>query len=259
MSDFRLREIAFLARKNSRTIRRYCEAGLVRGAFRIGGKRGHWRIRANSALEAAEQALEATRGFSRNRGSQWEATFRRFAKQAVKIQRKTRPIHLQMVKIERAARRTSRIIRPATRALQLLLEVSDDRLEKIGWSRSALEAVKKQLMQERTATKLIEAALLLLMLEADAQSIEPNQSDIAARLGMPPRQFRQDYAAHWNTAARAFNRMTGGTMTADAGYITSPHGETPGERGEVVFHELADDDEVRKWRSAARQSAGQDD
>jgi hypothetical protein len=253
MSDFRLPEIAFLARKDARTIRRWCEAGLVRGAFRLGGERGHWRIRASSALEAAEQALAATQGFSRNRGKSWEVTLRRFATRASKVQRAARPIRLQMVKLERGGRRVSRALLPLSRVFSVLLEMSDDRLQKIGWSRPSLEALKEKVISQKTATILIQSALLLLMLEAVAESVEPDQSDIARRLGMTTRQFKQHYAAHWNTAASALDRMVGGAKTADAGYVTSPRVDEPGEIGQVVFHESGTPDDLRAWASGARQ------
>jgi hypothetical protein len=257
MSDFRLKEIAFLAGKDARTIRRWCEEGLVRGAFRIGGKRGHWRIRSRSALEAAEQAAKAAEGFSRNRGKRWESAFRGFAKSAAKIQRKTRSIKLQADKIDRTARRTSRMLRPAVNALRM---VSDDRLEKVGWSRNAIEAIRDKLMPEKTATKLIEAALLVSLLDADADSGKANQKDIAKRLGMTLRRFREDYSSHWNSAIKAF-KMMAGISAADGGYVTDPDGDQCGEVGQIVFHESGTQKELRAWRSAALQlqGAGSDD
>lgn len=266
MSDFRLKEIALLARKDSRTIREWCKKGLVEGAYLQGGPRSHWRIRATSALEAAEQAVEAAAGFSRNRGKRWESTLRGFAKSAAKIQRKSRPLTQQFNKFQRTARRTSRMARPATNALRILLEVSDDRLEKVGWSRGGLDAIKGRLMPEKTATKLtektatklIEAALLLSLLEAHADSGNANQKDMAQRLGMTLRQFRQDYSSHWNSAIKAFEMMAGASA-ADGGYVTSPHGDQCGEVGAITYHESGTDDDLRAWRSAALQSAGAPD
>jgi len=46
MSDYRLSEVAKWLRKDERTIRRWCIAGRVDGAFQTSG--GHWRIRASS-------------------------------------------------------------------------------------------------------------------------------------------------------------------------------------------------------------------
>lgn len=258
MTDFRLKEIALLARKDSRTIREWCKKGLVEGAYLQGGPRSHWRIRATSALEAAKQAVEAVAGFSRNRGKRWESTLRGFAKSAAKIQRKSRPLTQQINKFQRTARRTSRMARPATNALRILLEVSDDRLEKVGWSRSAIEAIMDKLMPEKTATKLIESALLFLLLESDAESGESNQKDIAERLGMTLRRFRQDYTSHWNSAIKAFEMMAGASA-ADGGYVTSPHGDQCGEVGAITYHESGTDDDLRAWRSAALQSAGAPD
>jgi len=221
MSDFRLPEIAFLARKNARTIRRYCEAGLVRGAFRLGGVRGHWRIRASSALEAAEQALEATRGFSRTRGKQWEVAFRGFLKQAAKIQRKSRPIAKQMKKLDRSAQKASRSLRPAVRALRLLLEVSDDRLERVGWSRAFLEKLRDQMMPRRTAKELIRSALILSMLEEyEDTRTEPERARaaIARRFGLDRRTFNRDYGAHWQGAVEAFSDFCGVGAAGDSAF-----------------------------------------
>lgn len=258
MSDFRLKEIALLARKDSRTIREWCKKGLIEGAYLRSGPRSHWRIRATSALEAAEQAVEAAAGFSRNRGKRWESTLRGFAKSAAKIQRKSRPLTQQINKFQRTARRTSRMVRPATNALRILLEVSDDRLEKVGWSRSAIEAIVDKLMPEKTATKLIESALLFLLLESDAESGESNQKDIAERLGMTLRRFRQDYTSHWNAAIKTFE-MIASASPPDVGYVTSPHDEQCGEVGPVIYHESGTGDEIRAWRSAARQITGAGD
>lgn len=255
MSDFRLKEIALLAGKDARTIRRWCEEGLVRGAFRIGGQRGHWRIRSGSALEAAEQAAKAAEGFSRNRGKRWESAFRRFAKSAAKIQRKTRPLKLQADKINRTARRTSRMIRPAANAWQILHKVSDDRLAKVGWSRRGLKAIKDKLMPEKTATKLIETALSLLLIEAQAESRKIDQREVAERLGMTLRRFRQDYSSHWNSVIEAFE-MTAGISAADGGYVTDPDGDQCGEVGAITYHESATDDDLRAWRSGALQLQG---
>ena len=46
MSEYRLSEVAKWLRKDDRTIRRWCIAGRVDGAFQTAG--GHWRIRASS-------------------------------------------------------------------------------------------------------------------------------------------------------------------------------------------------------------------
>ncbi len=228
----------------------------MRGAFRLGGGRGHWRIRAKSALAAAEQALEATQGLSRNRGKQCEVTFRRFAKQATKIQRKSRPIHLQMVKIERAARRTSRIIRPATRAWHLLLEVSDDRLERVGWSREFLERLRGQIMPRRTAKELIRSALILSILEEyEDTRTEPERARaaIARRFGLDRRTFNRDYGAHWRGAVEAFSDFCGVGTAGDSAFdykgSKADGSDTAPERVPVEMPPHATAKELRIYRA----------
>jgi hypothetical protein len=63
MSVFSLPEIARVARKNPRTIRRWCEAGRVPGAFQTQG--GHWRVRGESP--EAILAGCSVEGFARRR------------------------------------------------------------------------------------------------------------------------------------------------------------------------------------------------
>jgi AraC-like DNA-binding protein len=65
MSVFSLPEIARSLHKNPRTIRRWCEAGLVTGAFQTQG--GHWRVRGESLAKVVAAAARATRGFARRR------------------------------------------------------------------------------------------------------------------------------------------------------------------------------------------------
>jgi len=256
MSDFRLPQIAFLARKDARTIRRWCEAGLVRGAFRLGGARGHWRIRASSAVEAAEQALAATRGFSRARGKRWESTLRRFAQSAAKIQRKARPLRGQVVKLERTARRTARTLRPAARALQLLLEVSDDRLERVGWSRVFLEKLRGQIMPRRTARELIRSALILSMLEEyEDTRTEPERARaaIARRFGLDRRTFNRDFGAHWRGAVEAFSDFCGVGAAGDSAFdykgSKADGSDTAPERVPVEMPPHATAKELRIYRA----------
>jgi hypothetical protein len=51
--DYRLPLIADFFGKDARTLRRWCEAGHVRGAFKTPG--GHWRIRADGILDAFQR------------------------------------------------------------------------------------------------------------------------------------------------------------------------------------------------------------
>jgi hypothetical protein len=219
MSDFRLSEVAFLAGKDQRTIREWCKRGLIKGAYVRGGARGHWRIRANSLPEAADQALEAAKDFSRNRGKHWQTSFRRFAKRASRVQRLAKRLCLPMEATRRAAISTRRKLRPATRSLQLLLEVSDDRLARVGWSRKMLKQMVSRLMPRTTAKELIQAALILSMLEEYEDSrTDPDRARaaIARRFGMDRRTFNRDFGPHWNAAATAFSLFLGVGLAPDS-------------------------------------------
>jgi hypothetical protein len=67
-TSFRLTEVAACLRTEPRTLRRWCEIGLVPGARRSRRGRGkHWRIRAASVSAAAAAVLRATRGHARPR------------------------------------------------------------------------------------------------------------------------------------------------------------------------------------------------
>ena len=65
MSEFFLPEVASLAGKDARTMRRWCIAGVVPGAFQTDG--GHWRIKSTSLANAAAFAMRGAGGFSRKR------------------------------------------------------------------------------------------------------------------------------------------------------------------------------------------------
>jgi len=65
MSDFRLTKIAPLIEKDSRTLRRWCDAGLVPGAYRSAG--GHWRISGKSLQDVICRILAEKPKFSRRR------------------------------------------------------------------------------------------------------------------------------------------------------------------------------------------------
>jgi|GEM_PF-3816364 len=65
MSDFRLTKIAPFIEKDARTLRRWCEAGLVPGAYRSEG--GHWRISGKSLQDVIRGILAVKPKFSRRR------------------------------------------------------------------------------------------------------------------------------------------------------------------------------------------------
>lgn len=65
MSDFRLTKIAPFIEKDARTLRRWCEAGLVPGAFQSAG--GHWRISGKSLQDVIRGILAVKPKFSRRR------------------------------------------------------------------------------------------------------------------------------------------------------------------------------------------------
>lgn len=65
MSDFRLSKVAPFIEKDARTLRRWCEAGLVPGAYRSEG--GHWRISGESLQDVIRVILEKKPKFSRQR------------------------------------------------------------------------------------------------------------------------------------------------------------------------------------------------
>lgn len=65
MSDFRLTKIAPFIEKDARTLRRWCEAGLVPGAYRSAG--GHWRISGKTLQEVISGILAEKPKFSRRR------------------------------------------------------------------------------------------------------------------------------------------------------------------------------------------------
>jgi hypothetical protein len=68
MPVFSVQEIAKFARKDAKTIRRWCKRGIVPGAKRKRGGAGrHWRIEGESAATIAEQSTQAARGYSRER------------------------------------------------------------------------------------------------------------------------------------------------------------------------------------------------
>lgn len=261
MSDFRLKEIALLAGKDSRTIREWCKKGLIEGAYLRGGAGSHWRIRATSALAAAEQAAKAAEGFARNRGKRWESSLRGFAQVAAKMRRRTLKATSPVMEFNRTAWKLARKLRPAGRpaacCCQILLEVSDDRLERIGWSRQMLEKLRDQIMPRTTANELIRSALLIVMLEEFEEShTEPKRARaaISRRIGVDRRTFNRDYGRFWDSAAASFDRMTGGENTMVAGYVTSRRGDECGEVGLIAFHESATDDDLRAWRSGVKQS-----
>jgi transcriptional regulator GlxA family with amidase domain len=90
MSDFSLPELARRLEKSPRTIRRWCERGLVPGAYRTTG--GHWRI-ADAPADLVKTASEAAKGFARKRAA--KGSFQKFGERitqwAKEIQRLLRP------------------------------------------------------------------------------------------------------------------------------------------------------------------------
>ena len=68
MSEFRLSEVAGWIGKDERTLRRWCIAGRVSGAFQTAG--GHWRIRA----ESANRVRVDHDGFQTRRRGRWKTS-----------------------------------------------------------------------------------------------------------------------------------------------------------------------------------------
>ncbi len=65
MSDFKISQVAIWLLKSERSVRRWCEAGLIPCAHRTPG--GHWRLRGDSIHDVLRQITAATRGFARRR------------------------------------------------------------------------------------------------------------------------------------------------------------------------------------------------
>lgn len=52
-----IRQIAFFTKHSEKTVRRWCEGGRIKGAYRTKG--GHWRIHANGGRDAHEVAVRS--------------------------------------------------------------------------------------------------------------------------------------------------------------------------------------------------------
>jgi len=197
MSDFFLPEVADVAGKDARTIRRWCAAGVVPGAVQTPG--GHWRIRAVNLPTAAAFAMRGARGFSRKR-----------------TPRKTtisgKPIPAEMLARVEAMKRNQRKKFPAQMAVVRLLDSMPQEFAPDGvWESPFLaESVVSAIAWAMSATG----------------ELRPRVEDVSPAFGMDRRKFYRKYGDKLSAARLAALVMLGIKAPApmafdDAGDLTA--------------------------------------
>lgn len=243
-----VKEVADAAGKDTKTLRLWCERGLVPGAER-GGRGRHWRIRGKSALAVATEAHQRAKGFSRRRLTQDESGLR-------KIERVTRKLNRQMKKIEPRPWTTRKGLAAAkymSIVSSALLDKSKDELEMIGLDESAVRDLAWHLPLHGAGLRAsMTGALCILM----AESGDMTRTATARRAGISRRAFGRVFGLYWDSARRLLAEMTAkapDTITAwQAKGKDRRTGEIVAERVPIALPASATAQEIRAWKADLR-------
>lgn len=230
MSVFSLAPIARAAKKNARSIRRWCEEGRVLGAFQTSG--GHWRVRGESPARIVAGCDVA--GFARRR-------------------KPPRP----MRELNRAFSRMSKLVRrPAHQVLMRAVEAIDlpeEALSEIGLPANFWE-ISTTPPSRRVFDAIKTAALATWILKARAEGGPVGKSTIIREANQGP-----DRGGNRPLSRRSFERYFGHCYPAAlraAAAIQPPADSSPGffgKDGEMVpgtFHSASTPEEVRRYSGA---------
>jgi hypothetical protein len=225
MSDFFLPEVAELARKDARTLRRWCIAGVVPGAWKSPG--GHWRIKAESLENAAGLAMRGARDFSRKRNPQ----------------KKTiggKPVPAEMLARVEAMKRNLRKNIPSSIAVIRVLQTMPEEFAPDG------------VLESPFLANSVVSAIAWVM--AATGELRPHVEDVAPAFGMGRRKFYRKFGKHLPDARISASRLVGVNNYQSAAFVQR---EGRGEDMQVdivpvCFHEYASDNELRAWAGACR-------
>jgi hypothetical protein len=230
MSVFSLGPIARAAKKNARSIRRWCEEGRVPGAFQTSG--GHWRVRGESPARIVAKCDVA--GFARRRKP---------------------PRHLR--ELNRAFSRMSKLVqRPAHQVLMRAVEAIDlpeDALLELGLPANFWE-ISTAPPSRRVFDAIKAAALATWILKAGDRGGPIGKSNIIREANNGPNR-----GGNRPLSRRSFERYFGHCYPAALGavaVIQPPADSSPGffgKDGEMVagtFHSASTPEEVRRFSGA---------
>jgi AraC-like DNA-binding protein len=172
MSDFSLPELAKRLEKSPRTIRRWCDRGLVPGAYRTPG--GHWRI-ADAPADLAKTASEAAKGFSRKRARKG-------------------PIQKIEARINQRAKDIQRLLRPHLGPAKAVLE-------KLGDQRKSPESRRLLFEIPIHSPTICTQGIASLMISTG--EFEPSAQSIANKLGVSRRTVYRRYGRELRKARLA--------------------------------------------------------
>ena len=221
MSEFFLPEVASLAGKDARTMRRWCIAGVVPGAFQTDG--GHWRIKSTSLANAAAFAMRGAGGFSRKRTPR-------------KMTISGKPIPPEMLARVEAMKFKQRKALPNQLAVLRILKTMPPEFAPDGVFESPF---------------LADAAVsAIAWVMAATGDFRPSADDVAPAFGMDRRKFYRKFGKHLPEARLAAIRILGvNASSSSAAFVRS------GDQVDVVpvaFHDYASDNERRAWAGACR-------
>lgn len=243
-----VKEVAAAAGKDTKTLRLWCERGLVPGAER-GGCGRHWRIRGKNAVAVAAESHRRAKGFARQRLTRPESDLR-------KIQRVTRKLNRHMKKLEPrpwTTRKGLAAVKYMSIVSAALLDKSKDELEMIGLDESAVRDLAWHLPLHGAGLRAsMTGALCILM----AESGDMTRTATARRAGVSRRAFGRVFGAYWADARRLLAEMTENapdTITAwQAKGNDKRTGEMIAERVPIALPASATAQEVRAWKADLR-------
>jgi len=243
-----LRAVAVAAGKDPKTLRLWCERGLVPGAERTGAHR-HWKIRGKSACEVAAEAHRRAAGFSRRRLTKSESTLRQLQRTVAKSQKLNRMVARRMT-LTRRQRTASKY---ATAVASALLDKSADELALLGLDESAVARLAWELpIHGKAGDTVIKAALCVWM----AQSEDWTRAKTACCAGLSRRSLMRVFGRHWAAAASLVREMMENAPDVVAAWQKAGKdrrtGETIRQREQVTMPEGAEPEEIQKWKGALR-------
>jgi hypothetical protein len=243
-----VKKVAAAAGKDPKTLRLWCERGLVPGAER-GGAGMRWRIRGKSAVAVAAEAHQRAKGFARRRLTKAESGLR-------KIERVTRKLNRQMKKLQPrpwTTRKGLAAVKYMSIVSAALLDKSKDELEMIGLNESAVRDLAWHLPLHGAGLRAsMTGALCILM----AESGDMTRTATARRAGVSRRAFGRVFGPYWDGARGLLAEMTEkapDTITAwQAKGKDKRTGEMIAERVPIALPASATAQEIRAWKAGLR-------
>lgn len=250
MSVFTLAQLAVVAGKDARTMRRWCERGFFGRAARRARAGGHWRVTGADAAGLVAGARKNARGFERKRKT--EAEKAAIAAQRV-LRRVERVNRLMTAKIapSRAARAGGGYI---LRAVDALLGKSGDELALLGLDEETLRKLPELPLHGPFVSATMRGALCVWIAQGNG-----TRAGAARCAGLSRRSFGRSFGRYWRSATKLHAVMAERSPEVLSAWISEGRdkrtGATVSTRGGVAWPESASDGERRRWAGSMQGSS----